>query len=44
MGPASFCKEIKQDIPQCLIDGLENGTYGKDYIIELDKQLLSKEF
>lgn len=44
MGPASFCKEIKNDIPQCLIDGLENGTYGRDYITELDKQLLSKEF
>lgn len=44
MGPASFSKEIKQDIPQCLIDGLENGTYGRDYIIELDKKLLNKEF
>ena len=44
MGPASFSEEIENDIPQCLIDGLENGTYGRDYIIELDKKLLSKEF
>jgi ADP-ribosyl-[dinitrogen reductase] hydrolase len=39
-GPASFCKEIKQDLPQELVDGLENGEYGRDYIIELDKRLL----
>ncbi len=44
MGPASFCQELKYDIPQCLIDSLENGPYGRDYIIELDKQLLSKDF
>lgn len=44
MGPASLCKELKYDIPQCLVDGLENGPYGRDYIIGLDKQLLSKEF
>jgi ADP-ribosylglycohydrolase len=41
MGPASFCKEIKQDLPQNLIDGLENGPYGRDYIIALDKRLLA---
>jgi len=40
MGPASFCKEMKQDLPQNLIDGLENGKYGRDYIIELDRKLL----
>jgi ADP-ribosylglycohydrolase len=40
MGPASFCKEIKQDLPQNLVDGLENGEYGRDYIIELDKKLM----
>lgn len=44
MGPASFCKEMKQDIPDCLINGLENGKYGRDYIVELDKKLLNKEF
>lgn len=41
MGPASLSKEIKQDLPQNLIDGLENGKYGRDYIIELDKRLLN---
>ena len=44
MGPASFCDELAKDIPQCLIDGLENNKYGRDYIVELDKKLLSKEF
>jgi ADP-ribosylglycohydrolase len=44
MGPASLCNEIDNDIPQCLVDGLENGTYGKDYIVDLNNKLLSKEF
>lgn len=44
MGPASFCKEMKQYLPDCLYEGLENGTYGRVYITELDKKLLNKEF
>jgi ADP-ribosyl-[dinitrogen reductase] hydrolase len=43
-GPASLSKEIVQDLPQNLIDGLENGKYGRDYIIDLDKRLLEKEY
>lgn len=39
MGAASNCAEIEKNIPQNLIDGLENGTYGRDYMIELDKKL-----
>ncbi len=42
MGIASVCKEMKQDIPQNLIDGLENSKYGRDYIVELDKKLMEK--
>lgn len=42
MGPASFCKEIKQDLPQNLVDGLENGKYGRDYLVTLDKKLMEK--
>ncbi len=33
--------EIAQDIPDHLIANLENGNYGRDYIMELDKQLMS---
>lgn len=39
--PAASCSdEIEQDIPLNLIDTLENGAYGKDYIIDLDRQLM----
>jgi ADP-ribosylglycohydrolase len=41
-GIASVCNEIEKDIPQELIDGLENGSYGRDYILNLDKQLMDK--
>lgn len=41
-GIASVCKEIEQDIPQNLIDGLENNTYGRDFLISLDKKLMAK--
>lgn len=39
MGPASCCKQIAQDIPANLVNGLENGPYGREYIIDLDKKL-----
>jgi len=38
-GAASCSKEIKQDIPENLILTLENGPYGRDFLIELDRQL-----
>ena len=38
-GAAALCDEIEQDIPTHLIDQLENGTYGRDYLIELDRRL-----
>lgn len=41
MAAASCCKEIENDIPQNLIDELENGPYGRDYIIDLDKKLMA---
>lgn len=41
LAAASCCEEVTQDLPAHLIEGLENGTYGRDYIINLDKQLLS---
>jgi hypothetical protein len=41
MGAASCCQEIEQDVPENLVNGLENGPYGRDYIINLDKKLMS---
>lgn len=42
MGPASCSEEIHQDLPIELIKGLENNSYGKDYLLELDLKLYSK--
>ena len=36
---ASESKEIKQDLPDALINGLEDGQYGKKYLMELDEKL-----
>ncbi len=40
LGVASLSKEVKQDLPMHLFDDLENGTYGRDYIVGLDQKLL----
>ncbi|MDZ8186686.1 MAG: ADP-ribosylglycohydrolase family protein [Nostoc sp. ChiSLP02] len=37
----SCSEEITQDIPSHLVTGLENGAYGRNYLIELDRQLMS---
>jgi len=42
MATASCCGEIKQDIPQNLLSGLENGMFGRDYLIALDTRLKNK--
>jgi ADP-ribosylglycohydrolase len=34
--------EIAQDLPAHLIKHLENGAYGRDYLIDLDRQLLQR--
>lgn len=34
-----FSREIKQNLPQDLFDGLERGPYGFDYLSSLDEQL-----
>jgi ADP-ribosylglycohydrolase len=41
LAAASCSDEIIQDLPAHLIAGLENGPYGRDYIIELDRQLMN---
>lgn len=33
--------EIAQDLPENLVQGLENQSYGRDYIRELDRQLMN---
>jgi ADP-ribosylglycohydrolase len=42
MAAAVWSKDIEQNIPQHLYDNLENGKYGRDYLVELDKKLLEK--
>lgn len=41
LAAASCSVEVVQDLPTHLIDGLENGTYGRDYLRQLDRQLMS---
>ncbi|MEE3716932.1 ADP-ribosylglycohydrolase family protein [Tumidithrix elongata RA019] len=42
LAAASCSHEVSQDLPQHLVDALENDTYGRDYILALDAQLLAK--
>ncbi|MBR9703836.1 ADP-ribosylglycohydrolase family protein [Candidatus Pacearchaeota archaeon] len=42
MAAASCCDELEQDIPIHLIECLENGEYGRDYLIMLEKDLKGK--
>ncbi len=39
MGLYSLRPDAVMDLPQALYDNLENGKYGRDYLISLDKQL-----
>jgi ADP-ribosylglycohydrolase len=41
LAAGSCSKEIDHDLPPNLVWTLENGPYGRDYLIELDKQLLA---
>jgi ADP-ribosylglycohydrolase len=41
LAAASCSNEITQDLPEHLIAGLENSHYGKDYLIALDRKLMS---
>jgi len=36
---AAVCRDLPQNFPQKLIDGLENGPFGRDYLIEIDRKL-----
>jgi ADP-ribosyl-[dinitrogen reductase] hydrolase len=41
LAAASNSVEYQQDLPQVLIDGLENRHFGRGYLIELDKKLMA---
>lgn len=41
LAAGSSSREIAQDLPENLVQGLENLACGRDYIIELDKQLMN---
>ena len=41
LAAGSCSEEITQDLPDHLMATLENNSYGKDYLINLDKQLMS---
>lgn len=40
LGCAAHCVEIEQDLPEHLIMSMENKTYGREYIQQLDAQLM----
>lgn len=41
LAAASCSQEITQDLPEHLIAGLENDSYGREYIMALDRKLMS---
>ena len=41
LAAASCSDEIQQDLPDHLSADLENDAYGRDYIIALDRKLMS---
>jgi ADP-ribosylglycohydrolase len=42
LGAASASKEVAQDTPVHLVDTLENGTYGRDYLRQIDVKIAAK--
>lgn len=41
LAAAACSEEVVQDLPDRLIENLENLSFGRDYIMELDRQLMS---
>jgi ADP-ribosylglycohydrolase len=41
LGVGSCCPEVQNDLPQRLLLGLEAGTYGREFLRDLDRRLLS---
>jgi len=42
LGAASMSEDYAQDLPQALVDGLENGPFGRDFLSALDRRLLER--
>jgi ADP-ribosyl-[dinitrogen reductase] hydrolase len=42
VGAAANCIEVIKDLPRALLDNLENGPYGRDYITNLDRELVGE--
>ena len=42
LGLASLNKLCKQDLPYELLTNMENGRFGRDYLVQLDKRLFEK--
>lgn len=40
LAAASRSAEVRADLPAVLVDGLENGTYGRDHLARVDARLL----
>lgn len=40
LGAAAASPEVAQDLPAVLVDGLESGPYGREFLRDLDKQLM----
>jgi hypothetical protein len=40
LGAASCSSEYEQDLPTNLINNLEQGQYGREYLIDLDRKLM----
>jgi ADP-ribosyl-[dinitrogen reductase] hydrolase len=41
MGAAAHSPDIERDLPDHIVRGMENGDYGRDYLVNLDDKLLS---
>jgi hypothetical protein len=41
LAAGAHCDDLVQDLPGHLVAGLENGPYGRDYLVELDASLLA---
>jgi ADP-ribosylglycohydrolase len=41
LGAGAHSAELVQDLPPTLVDGLENGPYGRDHLANLDAQLMA---
>lgn len=42
LGAGSMHADMEHNLPQHLLDGLENGVYGRDYLQALDQQLMDR--